>query len=236
MKKETPWFKHHTNSSRTVKMMQMKAIYDHWGSGVYWEVCEVLRGQQGYLFQCDEFALKVISDMIGVKSFEQFKKWFFDCIKIGLLEKTETHFFSPGLNESMKAWETSKANGSKGGRPPGTKKKTKGKTKPGTKKKPLRIEENRIEENNILSLPHPSEEFRSVWEKLRSQKKWVKKSNDALEASLETLAEATEPDAIKMMKNSIAGNWQGLFPLDERNRNSKQQQPSKGFTVRADAN
>lgn len=72
-----------------------------------------------------------------------------------------------------------------------------------------------------LILPHSGEEFKEKWEKLLKQKKWRGKSLDALQESLQILSEAPEQDAIKMMQKSIAGNWQGVFPLDERDKTKK---------------
>ena len=67
-----------------------------------------------------------------------------------------------------------------------------------------------------IELPFKSELFVTQWKKLIVQPKWKKKSIDALIASLEILEVCSESDAIQMIKNSIAGNWQGVFPLDKK--------------------
>jgi len=77
-------------------------------------------------------------------------------------------------------------------------------------------------ENKGLKLPYTSELFLENWKILTGQKKWNKKSAAALQASLNILAKETEQDAIQMMQNSIAGEWQGLFPLTK-----KPQQPTE---------
>jgi 2-iminoacetate synthase ThiH len=48
---------------------------------------------------------------------------------------------------------------------------------------------------------------------LTQQPKWRKKSRAALEMSLKKLAGYTEREAVRMMQNTIANDWQGLFPL-----------------------
>lgn len=65
-----------------------------------------------------------------------------------------------------------------------------------------------------LALPYDGKEFREVWAKLCRQKKWAKKSVDALEESLAKLAKVDEATAIEMMRNSIANDWQGVFYPD----------------------
>lgn len=78
-----------------------------------------------------------------------------------------------------------------------------------------KIDNNRINKNNNISIPLPftGAEFVSTWELLTQQPKWRKKSRAALEMSLKKLAGYTEREAVQMMQNTIANDWQGLFPL-----------------------
>lgn len=73
-----------------------------------------------------------------------------------------------------------------------------------------------------LILPFDSEKFISTWKVLCGSKKWKGKSIEALQASLLKLSENSEKDAIQMMLNSIAGEWQGIFEL-KNNNNGKQE-------------
>lgn len=73
-------------------------------------------------------------------------------------------------------------------------------------------EEDIKKDKNII-LPYQSELFKSTWEVLIKQKKWKGKGEDALRTSLEKLAAHPEHIAIEMMKNSIAGGWQGVFEI-----------------------
>jgi hypothetical protein len=75
-----------------------------------------------------------------------------------------------------------------------------------------------------LVFPFCSVNFMVVWDLLLKEKKWRKKSFGALQASLELLSKHSEDDAIQMMKNTIAGEWQGLFEIDKskkQNSNGK---------------
>ena len=75
-------------------------------------------------------------------------------------------------------------------------------------------EKNTARARGELALPYNGKEFREIWAKLCRQKKWAKKSVDALEESLAKLAKVDEATAIEMMRNSIANDWQGVFYLD----------------------
>lgn len=63
-----------------------------------------------------------------------------------------------------------------------------------------------------------SDELRNTWELLCDQPKWRKKSADALKMNARKLFQVPEREAITMMQNSIAGDWQGLFWLKDNER------------------
>lgn len=137
MNKDAYWFRHDSNSSRTLKMKKLQHIYGLWSTGAYWSVVEVLREQSGYKFPCDETSLQMLSEIIGEKDPIKFQNWFNDCVRIGLFEKEQIEelkaefaphlapeqtqeqivFFSHVLCKNMAIWEQMKLNGSKGGRP-----------------------------------------------------------------------------------------------------------------------
>lgn len=116
MAKDSFWFKHDSSAGRGLRMRKMAFIYGHWGKGIYWDVVEVLRDQDGYMFSHDETSLLMLCDIIGCKDSTKFISWFNDCLNLGLFEKDEKHFFSAVLCENMDTWESKKHNGSQGGR------------------------------------------------------------------------------------------------------------------------
>lgn len=65
-------------------------------------------------------------------------------------------------------------------------------------------------------MPYKSKVFADTWAILVQQPKWRKKSRAALEMSLKKLAQHSETDAIQMMQNTIANDWQGLFEPDRK--------------------
>lgn len=67
-------------------------------------------------------------------------------------------------------------------------------------------------------LPYSGEEFLELWNELLAMPKWRKKSRRALDMAAKLLGEATEDDACRMMRNAIAGEWQGLHLLERRER------------------
>lgn len=117
MAKDSYWFKHDSTAGRGLKMRKMQHLYGHEGKGVYWDVVEILRDQDGYMFDIDESSLQLLSDLIGYKDHIRFINWFKDSLRFGLFEKTDNYFFCPPLSKNMQKWEIKKANGSKGGRP-----------------------------------------------------------------------------------------------------------------------
>lgn len=126
-------------------MRKMTFIYGHWGKGIYWDVIEVLRDQDGYCFESDDISLQMLADIIGCKDPDKFQNWFKDCVKINLLQLDGKMFYSEVLNENMEIWEIKKTNGSKGGRPKKTE--TKPKRNQSHNLNETIIEQNSIEQN-----------------------------------------------------------------------------------------
>ncbi len=83
-------------------------------------------------------------------------------------------------------------------------------------------DENINEDNNInkkeLVFPFHSQEFINTWNVLIGEPKWRRKSFASLQTALKKMATQTEPMAIKMMEDSISGNWQGIF-IPKENKN-----------------
>ena len=118
MSKDSYWFRHDSTAGRAIEMRKMAHIYGHWGKGIYWDVIEILRDQSKYTFECDDFELEMLCDLIGCKDPEKFIKWFHDCVRFKLLEILDKNkFHCPALTKNMVKWESSKVNGGKGGRP-----------------------------------------------------------------------------------------------------------------------
>ena len=80
--------------------------------------------------------------------------------------------------------------------------------------------DNDNDNNNTLIFPFTSTQFMAVWHILKKEKKWLKKSNAALQASLNKLAGFGELGAIQSMTDAIAGGYQGVFePKGNLNNN-----------------
>lgn len=217
MAKDSYWFKHDSTAGRGLRMRKMAHIHGHWGKGIYWDVIEILRDQANYCFDYDDSSLQMLADLIGCKDDTKFITWMRDCIQLDLLQVSKGKFFSSILCENMGKWETKKRNGSE------TKGETEAKRKHKIREEDI-IEEKIIVDNKIekLVFPFSSLDFKNIWDVLIKEKKWRKKSFTALQASLHQLSSVSEQDAIQMIKNTIAGEWQGLFEL-KNNKNGKQQ-------------
>lgn len=86
----------------------------------------------------------------------------------------------------------------------------------GDKKKP----KPKIEKPELI-FPFNSENFMQVWGVLAKERKWRNKSHAALQASLKKLSRYTEDDAIAMINDAIAGEWQGLVEPKNHTNNGK---------------
>ena len=92
--------------------------------------------------------------------------------------------------------------------------------------------------DEVLNLPFSSERFVSTWNLLRLQPKWKKKTQTALQMSLDRLGRYDEGFAISLMEAAISNGWQGVVyentdsKYEEWKRsacgNSPQLQPAKG--------
>lgn len=89
-----------------------------------------------------------------------------------------------------------------------------------------------------LIFPFDSENFMRVWEVLKTQPKWKKKTPEALQAALKQISEFSnrqESIAIKIMEASIAGGWQGVFEYKQNNGQQKTTGNSSQLDVATEA-
>ena len=115
MSKDSFWFRHDTTAGRGLRLRKIQHIYTHWGKGIYWDVIEILREQQGYFHPSDEGSLQLLSSLIGCQEPQKFLNWFKDCVRLDLLQEKDGVFFSSVLNENMRKWEIKKRNPSGSG-------------------------------------------------------------------------------------------------------------------------
>lgn len=113
MAKDSYWFRHDSTAGRGLRLRKIQHIYGHWGKGIYWDVIEILREQDKYMYQKDDSSLQLLSSLIGCLDVTKFINWYRDCIKFDLLQETDNCFYSKVLSENMKKWQTKKRNGSK---------------------------------------------------------------------------------------------------------------------------
>ena len=116
MAKDSYWFKHDSTAGRGTRMRKMAFIYGHWGKGIYWDVLEILRDQDGYRFEKDEQSIQMLSDLIGCKDPDKLFNWLSDCIGLDLIQSDEKYFFSNVLKANMTKWESTKDAGIQSGK------------------------------------------------------------------------------------------------------------------------
>jgi hypothetical protein len=110
MSKDAYWFKHDSNASRDLKLMQIKAIYGLEGLGIFWSIIEVLREQREYCWE--EGKVDILAKIIDCDE-EKLIRFLSDCRKIEVFCFENGVFYSNRLCRDMNVWETKKANRSK---------------------------------------------------------------------------------------------------------------------------
>jgi hypothetical protein len=96
------------------------------------------------------------------------------------------------------------------------------------------VERKKNKEEEII-YPFDSPAFLKMWEnwiEFRRQIKKPYKSDMSLQGALKNLSKYPEEVAIKMIEQSIANQWQGIFEIKNQNSNgftNKQQQRAQGL-------
>ena len=137
-----------------------------------------------------------------------------------------------------KKCETNTANGKLGGRPKKTERFQENRMvfeKPNgghneNENENEKISKSRKSGGQSLILPYPdNSDFVKTWNELRQQPKWRKKTDSALQRSLDQLKQFDADFAIDLMNRAIAGNYQGVVFENTASRYQlwKQLHPSK---------
>jgi hypothetical protein len=108
--KDAYWFKHDSNASRTMKLMQIKAIYGLEGLGIFWSIIEVLREQNFYRWS--EKEINILAKVIDCDQ-QKLTNFIADCKRIGLLAFDSEFMASDRLKKDMKTWDSKKKNRTK---------------------------------------------------------------------------------------------------------------------------
>lgn len=220
------YFSHDYGARNDPKLVKLQMELGHDGKGLFWDLIEILYEQGGYIEITElngiafglhtnyERITKVLSDYDLFKTDGQ--AWWSESVLKRLELRADK---SEKARESvLKRWEKYKRNTN-----------VKQPNNEGNTIKERKVKEKKENEiKEILIFPFESSEFMQVWNTLVKTKKWRKKEFSALQASLKLLSGYSESDAIKMMENSIAGEWQGLFELKDK-QNGKS--VNKGFSV-----
>lgn len=105
MSKDAYWFKHDSNATNDVKIMQLLAEYGLEGYGAYWIIIEKLRDATGYKYPKDKLkglAWSLRKDEDWIIGFIGF------CVEVGLFKEDEKHFWSDSLIKRVDSWESAK--------------------------------------------------------------------------------------------------------------------------------
>lgn len=107
------YFKHDCNASRSLELMEIRAIYGYEGLGLFWTLIEILREQKDYSW--DEKKIKILAKIMDADEI-RFSNFVHDCKRIGLLKVSESGgIFSQRLFYDMDIYESKKQAGKSGG-------------------------------------------------------------------------------------------------------------------------
>lgn len=214
------------------------SVYKGEGYGWYWILIEMMRDANAYRLQCEGkyWAHAIASEMKCEP--EKAQVFINDCInEFKLFDSDGSFFWSNSLLRRMdeKDEKSTQARGAAIIRWEKERERMRlHSERIANEPKNDAIKESKVKEKKeneikeILIFPFESSEFMQVWNTLIKTKKWRKKESSALQASLKKLSGYSESEAIQMMENSIAGEYQGLFELKD-NKNGKS--VNKGFSV-----
>jgi len=89
-----------------------------------------------------------------------------------------------------------------------------------------------VKKGESLVFPFKSQAFLAAFDILKAEKKWIKKSSAAHQASLNKLAAFGEAGAIESINDAISGAYQGVFApksFQQQNQINKPQQKINAF-------
>lgn len=220
MDKDAFYFPHFSGARFDRKILRVRKELGLEGYAIYFMVLEVLRDQVEMKYPVSDIDL--LADEFGTS--EQKVRTVICNYALFQIEN-EQFFFSPKLYLYLEPYFKMKKQRQLAGKQSAAKrmlndrsttvqqskvKESKGNS---SKEKKSKLKESKPKESKELVFPFSSLEFKNVWDVLIAESKWKRKSFAALQTSLEFLSKHSEPEAIQIMKNSIAGGWQGLFEL-----------------------
>jgi hypothetical protein len=231
--KEAYYFSHDSNARNDLKMVKLRRLHGLEGVGLFWCVVEMLREANDYMLPLETipdicYELRITEEVFGS---------LFEC---ELLTKNDTHFYTESLiNRMKKREEISKLRaevGKKGGLAKQTPSKTeanakqevsiKGKERKGNKSKVKEKKDSGSLALAELPVEIYSDELRDVWseyERHRTEKR-SKLTPTARVKAIKNLVKLSRGDpglAVKVVEQSIANGWTGLFELKGNNGTSK---------------
>ena len=237
--KETFYFSHDYNARNDIKIKQLISKHGLLGYGIYWALIEELYNNANVLPLDSEtlaYDLRVDEEQIlsVIQDFCLFEytdnTFSSNSVKSRLEHRNEKS--NKAKQSAMKRWNKN-ATALQPQNEPNAIKESKGKESKGKESKSINTDLNELNSLNdvfvhkstkdslkplktakkaeLLAYPYTSNQFIEIWNVLIKEKKWIKKSDAALQASLNKLAGYGEQGAIESMNDAIAGGYQGVF-------------------------
>lgn len=208
MDKETFYFSHDYNARNDPDLSDLLMKLGMEGIGIYWCIVEMLYEQNGYLNldKCESYAFALHTQCDKLKAVIQSK---------GLFNKNGTKFWSESVLRRLARRKDISEKASKSAK----------KRWDNTKAMPTQCEGNAIRVNKIRVNKSKVKEnnypdYFNDWLEYKKEKKQGYKSDKSIQTCYNHLCELSNNDievAKKIIEQSVANNWAGLFELKNNN-------------------
>lgn len=227
MAKEAYYFSHDLGARNDPKLQKVLQKHGQEGKGVYWDLIEIIHEEGGYLLLSDienyAYSLRTTEDLIkslihdfGLFQFNDQKFWSISAL-IRIEDKQDKSL--KAKDAAAKSWESRR----------------------NTDAMPMHSGGNAIKEKKVIKVKEIykglgffTKSFLSLWNdylemRVKIRKPATERAEELALAKLKELSGGDKEVARKIVEQSIANSWQGIFPLkadDVINKKSPQGHPN----------
>lgn len=112
MAKEAYYFSHDSNARNDEKILELRGTFGWAGYGMFWAVVETLRDSDNYSLKV---SVAMLQQCLGIDKNEA-KKFYDECINIGLFVENNGRFYSESLMKRMEVIDEKRAKRAEAGR------------------------------------------------------------------------------------------------------------------------
>ena len=238
------YFSHDYNASLDPKIIALIGDYGAVGYGIYWRVVEMLHSENEHKLPLKEYIYKALAKQM-VTSVEQISTIINDCINVyELFIEEDNNFYSKRVLENIEKMEETKEKRSKAGKISAERRKNatnveqsltsvqqnltqsnkEKEIKENNNKEEIKKEEKKKFSFDFSNFDENFIEHVNLWLEYKKERKEPYKSQKGLNAFYNKLIDYSKNDpdtAKKIIEQSMANNWAGIFELKEAQQKNK---------------